>query len=79
MSQLNNQPNGTTRVSGAAEEASGGKVRYQPDAIEPKWQRYWLEQKTFRAEIDQTKQKYYILDMFPYPSAAGLHVGHPDG
>ena len=54
-------------------------MRYQPSVIEPKWQRYWLEHKTFRAEIDHTKQKYYILDMFPYPSAAGLHVGHPEG
>ena len=58
---------------------SGDKVRYQPGEIEPKWQRYWLEQKTFKAEIDHNKEKYYILDMFPYPSAAGLHVGHPEG
>ncbi|MCY4386399.1 MAG: leucine--tRNA ligase [Desulfurellaceae bacterium] len=66
--------------NGAAPEApAGGKVRYQPHVIEPKWQRYWLEHKTFRAEIDRHKQKYYILDMFPYPSAAGLHVGHPEG
>ena len=54
----------------APEAPAGGKVRYQPHVIEPKWQRYWLEHKTFRAEIDRHKQKYYILDMFPYPSAA---------
>ena len=74
MSLSNKQSNGA-----AAETPSGGKVRYQPSVIEPKWQRYWHEQKTFRAEIDRRKQKYYILDMFPYPSAAGLHVGHPEG
>ena len=72
---LSNKPS-----NGAAPETpAGGKVRYQPSVIEPKWQRYWLEHKTFRAEIDRHKQKYYILDMFPYPSAAGLHVGHPEG
>ncbi len=49
--------------------------------IEPKWQAYWLKNKTFRTpdEPDVTKQKFYALDMFPYPSGAGLHVGHPEG
>lgn len=51
--------------------------------IEPRWQRYWDEQQTFRTpdfhELDTSKPKFYALDMFPYPSGAGLHVGHPEG
>ena len=54
-------------------------VKYNPQEIEPKWQEYWLETKTFKAEIDYSKPKFYVLDMFPYPSSAGLHVGHPEG
>ncbi len=49
---------------------------YQPSKIEPKWQAFWEEKKTFKAEIDKSKEKYYVLDMFPYPSGNGLHVGH---
>jgi leucyl-tRNA synthetase len=52
---------------------------YNPKAIEPRWQEYWLKNKTFRTPDLSDKPKYYILDMFPYPSAAGLHVGHPEG
>lgn len=47
--------------------------------IEPKWQKYWAEHQTFRTGTDKNKPKFYALDMFPYPSGAGLHVGHPEG
>ena len=52
---------------------------YNPAEIEPKWQKFWEDQQTFHAEIDHDKEKFYCLDMFPYPSGAGLHVGHPEG
>jgi leucyl-tRNA synthetase len=52
---------------------------YEPAAIEARWQRHWAERATFRAEIDPGRPKFYVLDMFPYPSGAGLHVGHPKG
>jgi len=52
---------------------------YNHNYIELKWQKYWEENKTFSVSEDTAKQKYYILDMFPYPSGAGLHVGHPLG
>ncbi|GAB2536254.1 leucine--tRNA ligase [Rufibacter soli] len=52
---------------------------YDYRSIEQKWQRFWSENKTFKTEIDHSKPKFYSLDMFPYPSGAGLHVGHPLG
>jgi leucyl-tRNA synthetase len=53
--------------------------RYNPAVIEPKWQKYWEEHQTFRAPELPTGDKLYVLDMFPYPSGDGLHVGHPEG
>jgi len=56
------------------------KGSYRFDLIEKKWQDYWQANKTFKAvDCDRTRQKYYVLDMFPYPSGQGLHVGHPEG
>jgi len=65
-------------AEGAASESAGG---YPFATIEPKWQRFWSSERTFKTprEVDTSKPKFYALDMFPYPSGAGLHVGHPEG
>ena len=54
-------------------------MKYDFKEIEKKWQKYWEDKRTFHAEIDHTKPKFYCLDFFPYPSSEGLHVGHPEG
>ncbi|MEO3947844.1 leucine--tRNA ligase [Gorillibacterium sp. CAU 1737] len=60
-------------------EGREGTVGYHPQALEPKWQGRWDNQKTFKVLEDNDRPKFYALDMFPYPSGAGLHVGHPEG
>lgn len=54
-------------------------MSFNHEQIEKKWQKYWADNKTFKTIEDESKPKFYALDMFPYPSGAGLHVGHPEG
>lgn len=54
-------------------------MEYNHRDIEARWQKYWKENKIYKAEVDNSRPKFYVLDMFPYPSGAGLHVGHPLG
>ena len=54
-------------------------MSYNHHEVEKKWQQYWLNNKTFKTDVHSDKEKIYALDMFPYPSGSGLHVGHPEG
>jgi leucyl-tRNA synthetase len=73
MTDNNNKPVSNNSPSGV------GGMEYNFREIEPKWQQQWNEQEVYKVPNDSSKPKYFVLDMFPYPSGAGLHVGHPLG
>jgi leucyl-tRNA synthetase len=79
LSGIVRAPRFISGILGACEPAHPMSNRYPFAEVEPRWQKYWVERKTFRAERDPSRPKYYCLDMFPYPSGAGLHVGHLEG
>lgn len=78
---MTSDPRAPADAPAPATEAPAEPSRYNHAEVEPRWQLYWDEHETFRAvrSSDGSRKKRYVLDMFPYPSGAGLHVGHPEG